>query len=203
MPVDPQIQKILDLLAPLPPLHTLSVADARVRMEKRPAEGLRIAPVAAVADRIIVRPGGSLPLRIYTPIGTGPFPIIAFFHGSGFVVCSLDTHDSMCRNLCGGSGAVVVSVDYRLAPENKFPAGLDDCLLATRWIGEHAAELNGDASRIVVAGDSAMHRRSVPPRVPPSSASPAGNHPARRGIYFPAPAGNRRTPPPRPTHRTD
>lgn len=155
MPVDPQIQKILDILAPLPPMHTLSVADARARMEKRPAEGLRIAPVAAVEDRVIVRPGGSLPLRVYTPIGTGPFPIIAFFHGSGFVVCSLDTHDAMCRNLCGGSGAVVVSVDYRLAPEHKFPAGLDDCLFATRWVAEHAAALNGDASRIVVAGDSA------------------------------------------------
>ena len=155
MPVDPQIQKILDLLAPLPPMHTLSVADARARMEKRPAEGLRIAPIAAVEDRVIVRPGGSLPLRIYTPIGNGPFPLIVFFHGSGFVVCSLDTHDAMCRNLCGGSGAVVVSVDYRLAPENKFPAATDDCLLATRWVGENAATLNGDASRIVVAGDSA------------------------------------------------
>jgi len=155
MPVDPQIQKILDLLAPLPPMHTLSVADARARMEKRPAEGLRIAPIAAVEDRVIVRPGGSLPLRIYTPIGNGPFPLIVFFHGSGFVVCSLDTHDAMCRNLCGGSGAVVVSVDYRLAPENKFPAATDDCLLATRWVGENAVALNGDASRIVVAGDSA------------------------------------------------
>ena len=155
MPVDPQIQKILDLLAPLPPMHTLSVADARARMEKRPSEGLRIAPVAAVTERLIVRPGGSLPLRIYTPNGTGAFPIIAFFHGSGFVVASLDTHDAMCRNLCGGSGAVVVSVDYRLAPEHKFPAGLEDCLFATRWIAEHAAELNGDASCLVVAGDSA------------------------------------------------
>ncbi|MSO91542.1 MAG: alpha/beta hydrolase [Acetobacteraceae bacterium] len=155
MPVDPQIQKILDLVATLPPMHTLSVTEARERMEKRPAEGLRIAPVAHVADRLIVRPGGSLPLRIYTPIGTGPFPIITFFHGSGFVVCSLDTHDAICRNLCGGSDAVVVSVDYRLAPEHKFPAAPDDCLFATRWIAEHAAELGGDAARIVVAGDSA------------------------------------------------
>ena len=155
MPVDPQIQNILDKLAALPPMHTLSVADARARMEQRPAEGLRIASVAAVTDRVISRPGGSLPLRIYTPLGDGPFPLIVFFHGSGFVVASLDSHDAMCRNLCGGSGAVVISVDYRLAPEAKFPAATDDCLLATRWAAAYAAELGADATRMVVAGDSA------------------------------------------------
>lgn len=155
MPVDPQIQNILDVIATLPPMHTLSVAEARARMEKRPETGLRIAPVAKVEDRVIARAGGAIPLRVYTPNGTGPFPLIVFFHGSGFVVCSLDSHDAMCRNLCGGSGAVVVSVDYRLAPEAKFPAATDDCLLATRWAAEHAAELGADASRIVVAGDSA------------------------------------------------
>ena len=155
MPVDPQIQKILDVIATLPPMHTLSVAEARARMEKRPETGLRIATVAKVEDRVIARAGGAIPLRVYTPQGSGPFPLIVFFHGSGFVVCSLDSHDAMCRNLCGGSGAVVVSVDYRLAPEAKFPAAADDCLLATRWAAEHAAELGADASRIVVAGDSA------------------------------------------------
>jgi len=155
MPVDPQIQNILDVLATMPPMHTLSVAEARERMEKRPETGLRIPPVATVEDRVIARAGGALPMRIYTPIGSGPFPIVVFFHGSGFVVCSLNSHDAMCRNLCAGSGAVVVSVDYRLAPEHKFPAAPDDCLFATRWVAEHAAELGGDASRIVVAGDSA------------------------------------------------
>jgi len=155
MPIDPQIQKILDVIATLPPMHTLGVAEARARMEKRPETGLRIAPVAKVEDRVIARAGGAIPLRVYTPNGTGPFPLVVFFHGSGFVVCSLDSHDAMCRNLCGGSGAVVVSVDYRLAPEAKFPAATDDCLLATRWAAERAAELGADASRIVVAGDSA------------------------------------------------
>src|SRR5262245_9227476 len=111
MPVDPQIQNILDKLALLPPMHTLSVAEARARMEQRPAEGLRIALVAAVTDRVIARAGGALPLRVYTPLGSGPFPLVVFFHGSGFVLCSLDSHDAMCRNLCGGAGAVVVSVD--------------------------------------------------------------------------------------------
>ena len=71
------------------------------------------------------------------------------------MLCSLDTHDGMCRNLCAGAGCVVVSVDYRLAPEHKFPAGLDDCVFATRWIAAHAAELDGDVGRLAVCGDSA------------------------------------------------
>jgi acetyl esterase len=155
MPVDPQIQALLDLRAALPPLHTLSVAEARDQMAARPIEGLRIPEVASVVNREMPGPGGPLPLRIYTPLGTGPFPLMVFFHGSGFVVCSLDTHDAMCRNLCAGAGCVVVSVDYRLAPEHKFPAGPDDCLAATRWAVAHAASLGADAGRVVVAGDSA------------------------------------------------
>ncbi len=161
MPVDPQIQEILDAMAGLPPAYTLSVADARLRMEQRPREGLRVPPVARVAERSIPGPGGPLRLRVYTPHGVpgehgvGPFPLLVFFHGSGFVVCSLDTHDVMCRNLCAGAGCVVVSVDYRLAPEHPFPAGLDDCLHATRWSAEHVHELNADPRRIAVGGDSA------------------------------------------------
>jgi acetyl esterase len=81
--------------------------------------------------------------------------VLVFFHGSGFVLCSLDTHDGMCRNLCAGSAAVVASVDYRLAPEHKFPAGIEDCLYATRWAAAHAPELGTDARRVAVAGDSA------------------------------------------------
>jgi acetyl esterase len=155
MPVDPQIQDLLDLMAGLPPAHTLSVAEARLRHEQRPREGLRSPPIARSEDRTIDGPGGALRLRVYTPRGSGPFPLLAFFHGSGFVVASLDTHDIMCRNLCAGAECVVVSVDYRLAPEGKFPAAPDDCLHATRWAAEHARELNADPKRIAVAGDSA------------------------------------------------
>ena len=155
MPVDPQIQALLDLRAKLPPLHTLSVADARVQMAARDIPGLRKPEVGSVVQRDMQGPGGSLPLRIYTPDGEGPFPLMVFFHGSGFVVCSLDTHDPMCRNLCVGSNCVVVSVDYRLAPEHKFPAAPDDCLAATRWVADNAAALNGDGGKIIVAGDSA------------------------------------------------
>lgn len=155
MPVDPQIQTLLNLRAQLPPLHTLSVADAREQMGARAIPGLRIPEIASVVNRDMQGPAGSLALRIYTPKGDGPFPLMVFFHGSGFVVCSLDTHDPMCRNLCAGAGCVVVSVDYRLAPEAKFPAAPEDCLAATRWAAMNAAALNADPSRIVVAGDSA------------------------------------------------
>ena len=155
MPVDPQIQALLDLRAKLPPLHTLSVADARVQMAARDIPGLRKPEIGSVVNRDMQGPAGSIPLRIYTPKGTGPFPLTVFFHGSGFVVCSLDTHDPMCRNLCAGTNSVVVSVDYRLAPEHKFPAAPDDCLAATRWVAANATALGGDGGRIMVAGDSA------------------------------------------------
>jgi acetyl esterase/lipase len=79
--------------------------------------------------------------ELYTPHRVGPVPLLLFSHGSGFVPCSLDTHDGMCRNLCAGAACVVASVDYRLAPERKFPAGINNCLDATRWAATHAAEL--------------------------------------------------------------
>jgi acetyl esterase len=155
MTVDPQIQALLDKGTGVPATHTLSVPVARAQYEARIAIMAPPAAVAAVTERSIAGPGGDLRLRIYRPDGVGPFPLLAFFHGSGFVLCSLDTHDGMCRNLCAGAGCVVVSVDYRLAPEHKFPAGLMDCVFATRWIAAHAAELDGDAKRLAVGGDSA------------------------------------------------
>jgi acetyl esterase len=155
MPVDPQIQALLDKGAGVAATHTLPVGVARAQYESRiPLMG-KSATVAAVSERTVTGPAGDLRLRIYTPLGTGPFPLMVFFHGSGFVLCSLDTHDGMCRNLCAGGGCVVVSVDYRLAPEGKFPAATDDCLFATRWAAEHASEIGADPARIVVAGDSA------------------------------------------------
>jgi acetyl esterase len=131
------------------------VADARAQFAIRDFPGLRRPDIASVVNRDMQGPGGSMALRIYTPLGNGPFPLIVFFHGSGFVVCSLDTHDGMCRNLCAGTGCVVVSVDYRLAPEAKFPAATDDCLAATRWAVDNAAALGADPGRVVIAGDSA------------------------------------------------
>jgi acetyl esterase len=155
MPVDPQIQALLNLRAKLPPLHSLSVADARIQMAARDIPGLRKPEVGSVVNRDMQGPAGPMSLRVYTPKGKGPFPLMVFFHGSGFVVCDLDTHDGMCRNLCAGAACVVVSVDYRLAPEHKFPAAPDDCLAATRWVADNASALAGDVGRIMVAGDSA------------------------------------------------
>ena len=156
MPVDPQIQALLDAGRHLPRTETLSPAAARAQYEARIAAMAPPARVARVEEQEIAGPAGApLKLRIYTPAGQGPFPLLVFFHGSGFVLCSLDTHDGICRNLCAGAGCVVASVDYRLAPEHPFPAAPEDCLAATRWCAEHAAELGADPARLVVGGDSA------------------------------------------------
>ena len=155
MPVDPQIQALLDKGTGVPATHTLPVNVARAQYEARIAVMAPPADIAGVREQTIDGPRGSLRLRIYTPHGAGPFPLLVFFHGSGFVLCSLDTHDGMCRNLCAGGGCVVASVDYRLAPEHKFPAGLGDCLHATRWAAVRAVELGADPTRIAAGGDSA------------------------------------------------
>ena len=155
MPVDPQIQALLDAGRHLPATNTLSVPAARAQYEARIAAMAPPAAVARVEERDMPGPGGALRLRIYTPQGSGPFPLLVFFHGSGWVLCSLDTHDGICRNLCAGASCVVASVDYRLAPEHPFPAGLEDCLAATRWCAAHAASLGADPARIVIGGDSA------------------------------------------------
>ena len=155
MPVDPQIQALLDKGAGVPATHTLPVDAARAQYEARIALMGCPAKIASACEQTIDGPGGPLRIRIYTPLGTGPFPLLVFFHGSGFVLCSLDTHDGMCRNLCAGANCVVASVDYRLAPEHKFPAGIDDCLHATHWAVAHAAALGANPTRIAVAGDSA------------------------------------------------
>jgi len=155
MPVDPQIRALLDRGTGVPATHTLPVAEARRQYEARIALMAPSPKMAKVQERCIDGPGGAIRLRIYTPAGSGPFPLMMFFHGSGFVLCSLDTHDGMCRNLAAGIGCVVVSVDYRLAPEHKFPKGPDDCLAATRWAAANAADLGIDPALIMVAGDSA------------------------------------------------
>src|SRR5207302_11405483 len=155
MPVDPQIQALLDKGTGVPATHTLPVDVARAQYEARISLMAPPADIAGVREQTINGPRGTLRLRIYTPHGTRPFPLLVFFHGSGFVLCSLDTHDGMCRNLCAGAGCAVASVDYRLAPEHKFPAAIDDCLDATRWAAAHAAELGANARHIAVGGDSA------------------------------------------------
>lgn len=155
MPVDPQIQALLDKGTGVPATHLLPVAEARAQYEARIPLMAPARPIGGVEELVIDGPGGPLRLRIYRPLGRGQFPLLVFFHGSGFVLCSLDTHDGICRNLCAGAGCIVVSVDYRLAPEHKFPAGLEDCVAATIWASHNAAALGADPGRVVVGGDSA------------------------------------------------
>jgi acetyl esterase len=157
--LDPKVRELLDLKADAPPIGTVPVETMREGTPAQMAElfrmGLVVTPVALVEDRFIAGPAGDLPVRVYTPEGLGPFPIVVFFHGGGWVLGSLDTHDPLCRALCAGTGCAVVSVGYRRAPEHRFPAASDDALAATRWVAEHAAEIGGDPARIAVAGDSA------------------------------------------------
>jgi acetyl esterase len=155
MPLDPQAQRVLEQIAALglPPNHTVSPAQARMNAKARPrAAG---PAVAKVEDRLLPGPGPEIPVRIYTPTGPGPFPLLVWFHGGGWVVGDLDSADPTARYLTVGAGCVVVSVDYRLAPETKFPGAADDCYAATIWAAQNAAQINGDTTRIAVGGDSA------------------------------------------------
>ena len=155
MALHPVIQAALSSAAGLPAYDTLPIAQARAQAKLGYPNRKEPVPVGEVRNLNIPGPGGALALRIYSPAVQGPSPVVVFFHGSGFVILDLDTHDDICRRLCVGAACVVVSVDYRLAPEHQFPAAPDDCLAATRWVAAHAGEFGGDASRIVVAGDSA------------------------------------------------
>ena len=155
MPLDPQAQMVLEQTAALglPPAHTVSPEEARANGKLRPrAPGPE---VAAVEDRNIPGPDGNVPVRIYTPKGTGTFPVLVWYHGGGWVVGDLDTADGTARQLCVGAGCVVVSVDYRLAPETKFPGPAEDCYAATQWAADNAPAIGGDPARIAVGGDSA------------------------------------------------
>jgi acetyl esterase len=154
----PEIRALLDQLdaAGRPPLHHQSVDQARAfHIQDAPAVNGPAAPVASVEDRVVPGPAGDLPVRVYTPEGEPPFPIVVFFHGGGWVVGTLDTYDPLCRALAAAVPAVVVSVDYRLAPEHRWPAAVEDAYAATLWASRNAAELGGAQHRLAVAGDSA------------------------------------------------
>lgn len=155
MPLHPVIQAGLAAAQGIVPYHQLPIAMARAQARLAYPPRAQPVSVGAVQDLAIPGPAGALPVRIYAPVAAGPHPLMVYFHGSGFVLHDLDTHDDACRRLCAGADCVVVSVDYRLAPEHRFPAGPDDCLAATRWAAAHAASLGADPARVVVAGDSA------------------------------------------------
>jgi acetyl esterase len=161
MPLDAQARAFLDRVsaAGRPALHTLTPVDARLeyrqtRLYVQPAKP----EVASVCDRAIPAPHGSIPVRYYRPLHSkpgDPLPVLVYFHGGGHTIGCLETHDTLCRELANHTPCAVIAVDYRLAPEHKFPAAVDDCVAATRWVAAEAAALGVDAKRIAVGGDSA------------------------------------------------
>lgn len=156
MPLDPQVKAIVDQVAALnmPAFHQLTPQQARAQSEAmRPKTTGE--PVAKVEDRTIPGLAGQIPIRIYTPAGQGPFGALLFYHGGGWVIGTLDGSDAVCRTLANGAGCVVLSVDYRMAPEDLFPAAADDCYAAVTWVADNAAQLNIDRRRIAVSGVSA------------------------------------------------
>lgn len=160
MPLDPQIEFVLDLVkkANAPEFWQLTPDQAREQYLLR-TDKLKVRePIHRSEDRRIPGPAGPIPIRIYRsrePRAGEKLPILVWYHGGGFVIGNLDTHDSACRLLANQADCLVVSVDYRLAPEHKFPAAVEDCEAALKWIVQHAPELHGDAGRIAVGGDSA------------------------------------------------
>jgi acetyl esterase len=158
MPLAPEIQAELQRMAAAgdPPLQQQSVEQARrLHVEGAAALGGPPVEVAAVDDRTIPGPAGDLGVRVYTPRGEPPFPVVVWFHGGGWVVGTLDSYDPVCRALAAAVPAVVVAVDYRLAPEHRYPAAAEDGYAATLWASRNAAELGGSQQRLAVAGDSA------------------------------------------------
>jgi acetyl esterase len=153
MPLHPQVVTMLQQLAALnlPPVHEQSPEEAR----KRPRLPVTPEPVFQIENRHIPGPGGPLGIRIYRPEDRSPLPVLVYFHGGGWVFNSLDSHDHTCRALANASSCVVVSVDYRLAPEHKFPAAVEDAYAAVLWVGREAASFGGDPERLAVGGDSA------------------------------------------------
>ena len=154
----PQIQHVLRVMAEmnLQPIEAMTPAEARAQMEataqSRKAEPL---PVDRVEERMIPGPAGNIRLRLYWPKRAVPVPAIVYFHGGGHVIGSLDTHDLIARNLCAGAEALVASVDYRMGPEYRFPAAVEDSFAALEWVHRNGESLGADPDRVGVHGDSA------------------------------------------------
>ena len=159
MPLDPQVKAYLENTASLGvrPYSELPVEEARRVMEE--GAGPLFGPVdavGAVVDRAVPGPAGPVRVRVYEPPGAArPRPLLVYFHGGGWVIGGLDTHDGVCRTLATRTPCVVMAVDYRLAPEHRFPAAVEDAWAATAWAAEHAASLGADPARVAVGGDSA------------------------------------------------
>src|SRR5258707_15660897 len=153
----PQIVQVLTVQAEagLQPIEAMTPPEAREQMEAQARARKAVPlPVAKVEERRIPGPAGEIRVRLYRPNAAAPVPAIVYYHGGGHVIGSLDTHDFVARNLCGGAEALVVSVDYRMGPEYRFPAAVEDSFAALQWVHVNAASLGADPGRIGVHGDS-------------------------------------------------
>ena len=156
-----QARALLDFIEQraIPPTHTLTPTEARSAYRDRRAVLQPDPPAVAQVQRLQATGGGhsAIPMRLYRPLSppAGALPVLVYFHGGGWVIGDLDTHDTLCRELANAAGCAVVAVDYRLGPEHRFPAAVDDALAATRWVHQQAAMLGLDAARLAVGGDSA------------------------------------------------
>lgn len=157
MPLDPQVQTFLAELKELnpPPFSTLSPEEARAAVLADLPNWAPPQPVARLEDRAVPGPAGEIPIRIYAPEAQGPLPVLVYYHGGGWVLCDINTHDGACTALANAARCLVVSVGYRLAPEHKYPAAAEDAYAALGWVAENAASIGGDPRRIAVGGDSA------------------------------------------------
>lgn len=154
----PEVRALLEAIeaAGAPAVETLSPEEARqAALDALKAVAGQPEEVGRVEDLSLPHPSRPIPIRVYTPAAEGPFPCLVYFHGGGWVLCDLDTHDAVCRGISKRAGAVVVAVDYRLSPEHKFPAAVEDCYAATEWVAANTARLGIDPRRIAVGGDSA------------------------------------------------
>jgi acetyl esterase len=154
MPIDPEVRAIGEAIGAGFDITQVDLPTTRQTID----EAARLGPrpeIADVQDRLIPGPAGEIPVRIYTPDAPAPRPVLVYFHGGGWVFCSIETHDAVCRSIANGVGCSVVSVDYRLAPEHPHPAAAEDAYAATCWVVEAAGELGVDPARVGVGGDSA------------------------------------------------
>ncbi|WP_181692305.1 alpha/beta hydrolase [Natronomonas sp. LN261] len=155
--LDPQVEDYLHGLSEqgLPPLHRLSLRDARETYRELSVPDEPPSSVASVTDRTVPGPGGEIPIRVYEPAADGALCPLVFFHGGGWMLGDLETHDALCRALANSTECIVVSVDYRLAPEHRFPSGLEDCYAVTRWVANNAETIGCGSDTLAIAGDSA------------------------------------------------
>ena len=161
MPVHPLFRGMLDGAGAQPPHDdtVLTIQDQRKALDDMLPGLMTLSEegpeVGEVRDRVVPGPHGEFPVRVFTPEGTGPFPVYVHFHGGGWWMGNIAMTEGECRHVVRDVGCVVVSVDYHLAPEHKFPIPAEDCYAATTWVGEHAAELAVDPERVAVGGGSA------------------------------------------------